>query len=123
MIVDKYADYEDEKFISPEKPPEGLVAELLDCLVEELAEVIQRITKAKRFGLKETQLGCQDDNEARIVYELADVEAVIEMLHDENTLIAKQSEIDYMKKLKKTKLKRYLQSLNVHERDNSNETD
>lgn len=99
------------KFTSPEKAPEGIVAELLICLIEELHEIGQRVCKAQRFGLAEIQKGQSLTNEERIVYECADLEAVIEMLHDHGVLEAKQPDIDEMKKLKRQKLERYLQNV------------
>lgn len=99
-----------EKFISPEKPPEGIVRELLVCMIEEMSEITKRVCKAKRFGLSEIQPGQRLTNEECIVYELADLEAVIEMLHEHGILEAKQSDIDYMKKMKRQKLKKYLQN-------------
>jgi hypothetical protein len=53
---------------------------LLDILIEECAEVIQRATKAKRFGMNEIQPGQELSNEARIAYELNDIVAVADML-------------------------------------------
>jgi hypothetical protein len=53
---------------------------LLDILIEECAEVIQRATKAKRFGLTEVQPDQPLTNIQRIVYELNDVVAVADML-------------------------------------------
>jgi len=103
-----------DKFISPVRPPEGRVRELLDCLTEELSEAIQRICKAQRFGLSEIQEGQSLTNDERIVYELADVETVIEMLQEEGILYAKQSNIDCMKKLKRAKLEHYLQTLGIN---------
>ena len=42
---------------------------LLDCLAEECAEVIQRVCKAQRFGLREVQPGQEMTNADRILYE------------------------------------------------------
>lgn len=100
-----------KKFTSPEKPPEGIIAELLICLTEELCEIGQRVCKSQRFGLNEIQFGQLSTNEERIVYELADLEAVIEMLNEHGVLKAKQSDIDEMKILKRKKLERYLQNV------------
>lgn len=59
---------------------------LLACLAEECAEVIQRITKAQRWGLAEVQPGQELTNSQRIVQELQDLHAVIDMLDDEGII-------------------------------------
>lgn len=56
---------------------------LLSCLAEECAEVIQRVEKAKRFGLFETQPGQPLNNSDRVLEELTDLVAVTEMLDAE----------------------------------------
>jgi len=53
---------------------------LLSTLAEECAEVIQRITKAQRWGLHEIQPGQSLNNEQRIEYELNDLIGVVTML-------------------------------------------
>jgi len=52
---------------------------LLTCLAEECSEVVQRITKALRFGLDEVQPGQEFTNSQRIGQELIDVAAVLEL--------------------------------------------
>ena len=66
-----------ERFVSPCKPPEGLERELLEILAEECAEVIQRVTKALRFGVDEVQPGQPHTNAQRISYEMGDVLATL----------------------------------------------
>lgn len=56
---------------------------LLSCLIEECAEVIQRATKAQRFGLYEIQPEQYLDNHERLALELADLMATIDLLKDE----------------------------------------
>lgn len=73
---------------------------LLDILIEECAEVIQRATKAKRFGLEEVQPEQPLTNNQRIVYELNDVLAVAEMLlgpswDDNDAIIAKRRKVEH----------------------------
>lgn len=55
---------------------------LLDCLAEEAVEVAQRATKANRFGLKEIQPGQNELNADRILFEYADLQAILEMLEE-----------------------------------------
>ncbi len=61
---------------------------LLVCLMEECAEVAQRASKAIRFTLEECQpdLEPQRSNAQRIVDEIHDLEAVIELLYEKNIL-------------------------------------
>lgn len=77
---------------------------LLECLMEECAEVIQRITKAQRFGLKEKQKDQDLTNEQRIKYELDDLKTVIELLLNEGLLISPEYSFS-----KETKLIKYLE--------------
>lgn len=53
---------------------------LLVCLAEECAEVAQRASKALRFGIDDVQAGQPLTNKARLGEELADLEAVIQMV-------------------------------------------
>lgn len=59
---------------------------LLVCLAEECAEVSQRVSKALRFGLDESQPGQSMDNRERIIEELQDLFAVVAILHGEQIL-------------------------------------
>ena len=59
---------------------------LLACLAEECAEVIQRATKAQRWGLGEIQPDQNRTNAERIVAELQDLHAIMEMLDDEGVI-------------------------------------
>lgn len=59
---------------------------LLVVLGEECAEVAQRVSKALRFGLQETQREQTLTNEQRIVYELNDLIAVVELLRQRDLL-------------------------------------
>lgn len=66
---------------------------LLSTLAEECAEVIQRVTKAQRWGLYEVQAGQEFNNAQRIRQELNDVRAVIDMLyHDHGLNLARDNE-------------------------------
>lgn len=53
---------------------------LLSCLAEECAEVVQRASKALRFGLSEVQPGQEFTNQQRLWHELNDLAGVAELL-------------------------------------------
>jgi NTP pyrophosphatase (non-canonical NTP hydrolase) len=53
---------------------------LLTILAEECGEVVQRASKAIRFGLDESQPGQLDDNKKRLEGELGDLLGMIDML-------------------------------------------
>ena len=79
---------------------------LLVILAEECAEVSQRATKALRFGLtdpKGTEPAQPFDNRTRLLMEINDLLAVVDMLFEE---------MDYKSELlqysKKEKVKKYL---------------
>lgn len=59
---------------------------LLTILAEECNEVAHRCTKALRFGLEEIQPGQDFTNARRIVEELSDLFAAVDMLHEEKAL-------------------------------------
>jgi len=61
---------------------------LLTCLAEECAEVAQRVSKALRFGTTEIQQGQPLDNAARIMSEINDLIAVIEILQTVKVLLS-----------------------------------
>lgn len=61
---------------------------LLTVLGEECAEVQQRVSKALRFGLDEVEPGQALPNRDRIVKELHDLFAVVEMLQERAILHA-----------------------------------
>lgn len=74
---------------------------LLEHLTEECAEVIQRITKAQRFGLKEKQKDQDLTNEQRIKYELDDLRTVIKFLIDEGLEIEPEYSFKKAEKIRK----------------------
>lgn len=53
---------------------------LLICLIEECAEIIQRVCKAIRFGMDEVQPGQEQDNLERLSGEITDFLGVAQML-------------------------------------------
>lgn len=95
-----------DKFVSPERPPEGLDRELLTILAEECCEVGQRVSKALRFGLMEIQPGQPLSNAERIASELGDLLATAEELND----VIDWRIVENAKAEKREKLARYLQS-------------
>jgi hypothetical protein len=97
-----------ERFISPCQPPEGLERELLECIIEEAAEVQQRVTKALRFGLPEVQPGQPHNNACRIGLEIGDLWEVINMAC-ERGIIPRSAIVDGGV-AKREKLRRYLQN-------------
>lgn len=59
---------------------------ILTCLSEECAEVAHRVAKAQRFTLEECQPGQERTNAQRIVDEIHDLRAVIDLLYLEGVL-------------------------------------
>lgn len=57
---------------------------LLVCLMEECAEVAQAASKVLRFGLYDEHLGAT--NQARLMAEITDLSAVIQMLMENDAL-------------------------------------
>lgn len=80
---------------------------LLSCLSEECAEVSQRVSKALRFGLAEVQPGQDLTNAQRILVELIDLMAVVEMLADENVIVVGTSTAP-AKAAKKAKVEKFM---------------
>jgi len=97
-----------DKFVSPEKPPEGLERELLTILIEECAEVQQRATKMLRFGVNEAQPGQPYTNAERLSVEVGDLSHLVRRCIDarllDGVLVLRASEA------KREKLDRFLQS-------------
>lgn len=73
---------------------------------EETHELGQRITKALVFGLDEIQKGQELNNKQRIIYELNDLFAILELTFDCPIEYLIDS---YMIDLKKIKVEEYLQ--------------
>jgi NTP pyrophosphatase (non-canonical NTP hydrolase) len=78
---------------------------LLSCLIEECAEVIQRATKAQRFGLDEIQPEQSLTNEARLRIEVADAFATVLLLADEGVNLEPPDE---MVRAKMAKVKKFM---------------
>lgn len=78
---------------------------LLTLLSEESAEIIQRATKAQRFGLSEVQPGQDESNHLRLRNEVLDLFVVIEMLRAEGVELynnRSNADIAYMKRKRET---------------------
>ena len=56
------------------------INEILDILQEECAEVVQAISKARRFGLDNVYLKGQGTQRDQLVQELGDVSLLIDLL-------------------------------------------
>src|SRR3546814_8926823 len=78
---------------------------LLDVAAEECADIAQRISEALRFSLGEVQPGQALTNAERIVGELVDLKAMVEMLeerglidcaplHDRSLIAAKKAKVE-----------------------------
>jgi hypothetical protein len=80
---------------------------LLVKLLEEAAEVQQRVTKALNFGIDEVQPEQEMTNEQRIVEELNDFIAVVEMLQEAHVLKTALSKA--AQTAKKRKVEHYLE--------------
>jgi NTP pyrophosphatase (non-canonical NTP hydrolase) len=95
------------KFTSYGKMPTEYESELYTILVEECAEVQQRVTKAMRFGLDEVEPGQELDNVARLSEEVGDLLAVIEMCDAQKIIDIDRVTAQRPKKL--AKLAKYMQ--------------
>ena len=75
------------------------IPELLDLLQEECAEVIQNVSKVRRFGLSNEYLNGEGTQQDALVKEVADVLLLVDLLkahglfdgYDINDLMAKKS--------------------------------
>ncbi|MCW2275106.1 hypothetical protein GJ654_10260 [Rhodoblastus acidophilus] len=103
-----------DRYISHFPKPDGLPRELLEILAEECAEVVQRVTKALRFGLDESQPGQPFTNAARIGHEVGDVLATLERLQDINVL--RRADVAHGVESKRRQLLIFLQNEPVTER-------
>jgi hypothetical protein len=77
---------------------------LLIILAEECNEVAQRVAKALRFGLKDpdgSEPGQPYTNKDRLILEINDLSAVIEMVFGEQEIISQMLKDDKKKKVEK----------------------
>lgn len=105
-----------EKFVSPCPPPTPYERELLEILIEECAEVIQRATKMLRFGVQEVQPGQGLNNAQRLSRELGDLHCVLALCGDVDLVI--YSEVLQGERDKERQLEKYMQT--SKEKDNVN---
>lgn len=97
-----------ERFVSPCAKPGPYENEVLTILAEECAEVIQRVTKAQRFGLEERQPGQQMDNAGRLALEIGDVLAMVDTAIEAG--LVRRADIDRGYGFKMEKLRKFLQA-------------
>lgn len=78
------------------------VQEILDILQEECAEVIQNVSKCRRFGLENEYLKGQGTQRDQLAKEIGDVLAMIDLLKEHEVI--SQAELDLAKRNKFVKL-------------------
>ena len=81
------------------------VEEILDILQEECAEVIQNVSKCRRFGLNNVYLNGTGTQRENLVKEIGDVVAMIELLKEHG--VVTDAEIDLAKQNKFNKLRKW----------------
>jgi len=97
-----------EKFVSPHPRPTEHQQEILECLIEECAEVIQRATKMQRFGIEETQPDQPYSNMQRLSIEIGDLMEIIGWASSVG--LVDSDIVKNQMPLKREKLKKYLQT-------------
>ena len=81
------------------------IEEALGILQEECAEVIQDVSKCRRFGIDNVYLNGQGTQRENLVKEVGDVLAMVDVLIEQG--LFNQSELDVAKSNKKIKLKQW----------------
>jgi len=81
------------------------INEILDILQEECAEVIQAVSKCRRFGIEEQNLKSGRTQREELVQELGDVTLLIELLHSYQLFT--QDELRTAEKAKAAKLTKW----------------
>ena len=97
-----------DRFVSPAALPTPYEREIAVILLEEAAEVQQRITKLLRFGALETQPGGTMNNAQRLGFEVGDLLEMIDLCI-RSGLIDSECVADGRKN-KRAKLARFLQT-------------
>jgi NTP pyrophosphatase (non-canonical NTP hydrolase) len=85
--------------------PSTKVNEILDILQEECAEVIQNVSKCRRFGLNNVYLNGTGTQRENLVKEIGDVVAMIELLKQHG--VVTETEITVAKQNKFNKLRKW----------------
>jgi NTP pyrophosphatase (non-canonical NTP hydrolase) len=81
------------------------VNEILDILQEECAEVIQNVSKCRRFGLDNVYLNGTGTQRENLAKEIGDVLAMIELLQEHG--VVSEEELQLARKNKFNKLKQW----------------
>jgi NTP pyrophosphatase (non-canonical NTP hydrolase) len=81
------------------------VEEILDILQEECAEVIQSVSKCRRFGMDNRYLNGAGTQRDELVKEIGDVVAMVELLKQHG--VVTDAEIDLAKQNKFNKLRKW----------------
>lgn len=96
------------KFVSPCPKPTERQREILEILIEECAEVIQRATKMTRFGVEEVQPEQELSNMERLSIEIGDLMEIIDWAALEE--LVDLEIVNEQKPRKREKLKKFIQS-------------
>jgi len=81
------------------------VNEILDILQEECAEVIQNVSKCRRFGLDNVYLNGTGTQRENLAKEIGDVLAMIELLQEHG--VVSEEELQLARRNKFNKLKQW----------------
>jgi hypothetical protein len=81
------------------------VEEILDILQEECAEVIQNVSKCRRFGLDNVYLNGTGTQRENLAKEIGDVLAMIELLQEHG--VVSEEELQLARRNKFNKLKQW----------------
>ena len=79
--------------------------EILDILQEECAEVIQMVSKCRRFGIDDIHLKSGESNRSRLTEEVGDLMCMIQLMQEAG--IVDISEVMFAAGKKRVKLKEW----------------
>lgn len=96
-----------ERFVSTAAAPTPLQREVAEIVIEECAEVIQRVTKLLRFGPTEIQPGQPYDNAYRVGFEFGDLLEIADLAGKMGVL--SNEAIPIGQESKKKQLDKYMQ--------------
>lgn len=82
---------------------DNITSETLDILQEECAEVIQAVSKCRRFGFENYKPGEPKTNRQHLEEELGDMLAMIDIMLAKNVISSDNLEIAKMAKIEKLK--------------------